>query len=34
MRHAVGLAESGLFQLDPLLELVDQPAAPSEQDAD
>jgi hypothetical protein len=34
MRHAVGLAEPGLFQLDSLRELVEQPTAPSEQDID
>src|SRR5687767_12711469 len=31
MRHAVGLAEPGLFQLDSLREPVEQPAAPAEQ---
>jgi hypothetical protein len=34
MHHAVGLAEPGLFQLDSLRELVEQPAAASEQDID
>jgi hypothetical protein len=34
MRHAVGLAEPGLFQLDSLRELVEQATAPSEQDID
>ena len=34
MRYAVGLAEPGLFQLDSLRELVEQPTAPSEQDVD
>jgi hypothetical protein len=34
MRHAVGLAEPGLFQLDPPRELVEQPTAPAEQDVD
>ena len=34
MRHAVGLAEPGPFQLDSLRELVEQPTAPSEQDID
>jgi hypothetical protein len=34
MRHAVGLAEPGLFQLDPLRELVEQPTASPEQDVD
>jgi hypothetical protein len=34
MRHTVGLAEPGLFQLDSLRELVEQPTAPSEQDID
>ena len=34
MRDAVGLAEPGLFQLDSLGELVEQPTAPSEQDID
>jgi hypothetical protein len=32
MRGAVGLAEPGLFQLDSLRELVEQPTAPAEQD--
>jgi hypothetical protein len=34
MSHAVGLAQPGLFQLDSLRELVEQPTAPSEQDID
>lgn len=34
MRHAVGLAEPSLFQLDPVRELVEQPTTPSEQDID
>ena len=34
MRHAVRLAEAGLFQLHSLRELVEQPTAPSEQDVD
>ena len=34
MRHAVGLADPGLFQLDSLRELVEQPTAPAEQDID
>ena len=34
MRHAVGLAEPNLFQLDSLRELVEQPTVPSEQDID
>jgi hypothetical protein len=34
MRHAVALAEPGLFQLNSLRELVEQPTAPSEQDID
>ena len=34
MRHAAGLAEPSLFELDSLRELVEQPAAPSEQDID
>ena len=32
MCHAVGLAEPGLFQLDSLRKLVEQPTASSEQD--
>src|SRR5436309_4154948 len=34
MRHVVGLAEPGLFQLDSLRELVEQPTAPAEHDVD
>jgi hypothetical protein len=34
MRHAAGLAEAGLLQLDSPRELVEQPTAPSEQDID
>jgi hypothetical protein len=34
VRHVVGLAEPGLFQLDPLRELVEQSTAPSQQDID
>jgi hypothetical protein len=34
MRHAVGPAEPGLFQLDSLRKLVEQPTPPSEQDID
>jgi hypothetical protein len=34
MRHAVGLAELGLLQLDSLRKLVEQPTPPSEQDID
>src|SRR5687768_11656943 len=34
MRHAVGLAEPGLFQLDSPRELVEQPTPPAEQDVD
>jgi len=34
MRRAFGLAQPGLFELDSLRELVEQPAAPSEPDID
>jgi hypothetical protein len=34
MRHAIGLAEPGPFQLRSLRELVEQPTAPAEQDVD
>jgi hypothetical protein len=34
MRHAIGLAELCLFQLDSLREFVEQATAPSEQDID
>jgi hypothetical protein len=34
MGHAIGLCEPLLFELDSLRELIEQPAAASEQDVD